>query len=325
MSGDGTPGDQATENAPALRRTRPGRPGDVPDLRGAAAAFARQVAKMNVPTLPRDLLGTHYADLASAAGLTAFGAAKIVPPDLVKSIQATVALPRSTFDFIKSPALGVAFIREVAGFTAPRDMLGAMKFPVLADGVLGDAVGITRTLEALRRNSFPDLDRAPWVPEILGSLDTSAWTRALQTALTGPAIADLARAAAAAGRLWAERWPENLARLAFDPVRVEHVAEDGIPLWRVPRPEVARALLAAETTVDRRAVLAEHGPQILADCRSELELLSDDLAVDAVEPLLEAAVLLDEGRPLAAVALVAAVLQSAFERALPDRGQRHGA
>ncbi|WP_277246056.1 hypothetical protein [Micrococcus terreus] len=68
-------------------------------------------------------------------------------------------------------------------------------------------------------------------------------------------------------------YPPNLRgieELEFDSVRVV-VMEDGIPLYGVPRAEIAEALVRAETDRERRGILDLGRNDISADCRAAVE------------------------------------------------------
>lgn len=121
-------------------------------------------------------------------------------------------------------------------------------------------------------------------------------------------------------RGWLEVLPPNLRGIAD--LRVSHavdfMAEEGIPLFLVPRQATAQAFLAADGHGERRRVLGTHAPSIIADCRKVWDEHQSP-AVQGWIDLLDAGVrALESGHPHPAQAMFTAVMDTIMF-AVPER------
>jgi hypothetical protein len=107
-------------------------------------------------------------------------------------------------------------------------------------------------------------------------------------------------------------YPENLR--GIDGLSLEEVEAvvmtDGIPLYRIPRPSIAAALIMAPTRADRRAVLGRRWLAIANDCEALLDgCFAPDLAQER-RFAIEAIATLKDGHAPAAQALAANLLET---------------
>ncbi|MBI9115278.1 hypothetical protein [Sanguibacter suaedae] len=92
---------------------------------------------------------------------------------------------------------------------------------------------------------------------------TQSWSRAI--ASIAPSLEGLAEGLDAHRR---RLLPLNLHSVDFSVEDLRRLADEGIVLWSVPRPEIAQRLIDAPTYGARREVLGRRGQAILEDCRS---------------------------------------------------------
>ncbi|MGP5008164.1 hypothetical protein ACTXJK_14830 [Brachybacterium tyrofermentans] len=119
--------------------------------------------------------------------------------------------------------------------------------------------------------------------------------------------------------------PDNLAELGIDEEDIESIAEvlhDGIPLFWVPQARIAKRLIAAQTTAERRTIIGRNLSAIVEDCLETLELISNEEYFYEADRLREAAELL-HAHPAAAQALATVTLDSLMFRIAGTAEKRH--
>jgi hypothetical protein len=107
-------------------------------------------------------------------------------------------------------------------------------------------------------------------------------------------------------------YPANLQ--AIEGLELEVVEQvvmlDGIALYGIPRTTIAQALIEADSTAARRAILGRRWKAISADCRSAMEKCQSASVASYAAFALAALDALDGGNPQAAQALAASVLDT---------------
>jgi hypothetical protein len=120
-------------------------------------------------------------------------------------------------------------------------------------------------------------------------------------------------------RWFVPNWPESL-----DVERAWRVADEGIPLAFVPRPEIVVELVDAETHGDRLNLLVHSKVAIVSDCRTALEPAWDEplpvpASIAMMFPLLQEAIdTLEDGHAAAACALGVVIIDSLLRRTEGD-------
>jgi hypothetical protein len=120
-------------------------------------------------------------------------------------------------------------------------------------------------------------------------------------------------------RWFVPNWPENL-----DVERTWRVADEGIPVAFVPRPEIVAELVDAETHEDRLNLLLRSKAAIVSDCRTALEPAWDEPwpvpeSIAMLSPLLQEAIdTLEADHAAAACALAVVIVDSLLRRTEGD-------
>lgn len=136
------------------------------------------------------------------------------------------------------------------------------------------------------------------------------------------AIADIASVFARLAdemRWFVPNWPENL-----DVERAWRVADEGIPVAFVPRPEIVVELVDAESHADRLTLLVNSQAAIVSDCRIALAPVWDEplpvpASIAMMSPLLQEAIdTLEAGHAAAACALSVVIIDSLLRRTEGD-------
>lgn len=120
-------------------------------------------------------------------------------------------------------------------------------------------------------------------------------------------------------RWFVPNWPANL-----DVERAWRVADEGIPIAFVPRPEIVVELVDADTHADRLKLLVHSKAAIVSDCRTALEPVWDEplplpASIAMMSPLLQEAIdTLEAGHAAAACALGVVIIDSLLRRTEGD-------
>ncbi|KKF03733.1 hypothetical protein [Mycolicibacterium obuense] len=120
-------------------------------------------------------------------------------------------------------------------------------------------------------------------------------------------------------RWFVPNWPENL-----DVERAWRVADEGIPVAFVPRPEIVVELVDAESHADRLTLLVNSQAAIVSDCRIALAPVWDEplplpASIAMMLPLLQEAIdTLEAGHAAAACALSVVIIDSLLRRTEGD-------
>lgn len=184
--------------------------------------------------------------------------------------------------------------------------------------------GIARILPAM--NSFasavdsynkPVIENLPRIADILHRYWAPAIDQIIPNWLSSITLPNLAQHLLAV--IEQRVIPDNLAELGLTVHDLEDVAEtldDGIPLYWVPRARIARRLIAATSTQQRRKIIGDEIPAITDDCLDALELVSNSKYLYEADRLREASELVLT-HPAAAQALAMAVLDSLMFQVKP--------
>lgn len=127
--------------------------------------------------------------------------------------------------------------------------------------------------------------------------------------------------AEAAKKFSAAIYPENLRGiedLAFEDVK-EVVLEDGIALYGVPRTEIAQALIKADGTAERLAILDSEWQSITEDCRTALDRCETEYVADWVTAGLSALDAFAAGHETPAQALLGTLIDTVVNSFMGDK------
>lgn len=103
---------------------------------------------------------------------------------------------------------------------------------------------------------------------------------------------------------------------------VEFLTVEGIPLYGIPRGDIAVKLLQANDLDMRQQILVEHRGDIFDDCRAELETCDLDVVGDEVRSVRDALAAAEDGHFRPAQALATVVLDSTVTRVYPVKTDR---
>jgi hypothetical protein len=185
---------------------------------------------------------------------------------------------------------------------------------VRSPGIADTMVRFNTTVAASLSNmvtTFNDRIRESLPPQFFDKSWMSSWA------------AELAEATA---RILLASWPPNLRPLA-DELRIGEVLDvlefEGIPLYLVPRSATAKALLVANGTAARRAVIGRRFDSIIEDCQGVLDRCTNPETLAELTFIRAALAAIAAGHHAAGQALAANVLDTMIRTRFTQEQRTH--